>query len=155
METLFIIFALIMGVTVILTATTFIRTKNVGRKNLYGKNNLFQMCLLMIVAFVIMTCNVLFPTWWGLAILAYLMFVSHVLLDTKEEELRYYGNVWWRDYPIPTEMIYFLIGASLVPSSILILVKEWAWYSAIVWIPLAMIGSYILIKLLYKKLSEM
>ena len=142
-----VIFSLVMGVIMTITYMTFIRTDKKMRPNP------FEMLILIAIATSAMICNILFPTWWGVALQAYFMVISPIWLENREEQILKEQRMFWkyiapRSYPVPLEVVYPLIGAVLIPSAIIILRDNWTWYSAIVWIPLGSIGTYIIFMLL-------
>ena len=142
-----IIFSSVMGVIMTITYMSFSRTDDKMRPNP------FEMLTLIVIASSIMICNILFPTWWGLALQAYFMVISSILLKNREEQILERQRMFWkyipeRTYPIPLEVTYLLMGIVLIPSTITILTDNWSWYSAMVWIPLGLIGGFIILVLL-------
>ena len=126
------VIALIMGVIMIYTLVLFSRTKRMG------ENNLFQNFLLAVAVITATVYTSLHPSWWTLAILAAFMAILWGFFIYNQPSMA-------RDKPVLTHTGAVAIALTLVVTTILILTKQWAWYSALVWIPGGLYGLIILL----------
>lgn len=125
----------IMGILMIATLVTFART------NWMGKNNLFNLLLIAIAVVASVAWNLMSPTWWALAILAYGMTVLYHVLRDKQNSLISGGEVSkYSRKKLLIMILHVLIACAIVTFGVLCLIKKWTWYTAIVWLPLIALG---------------
>lgn len=125
----------IMGMLVITTIVAFART------NKTGSNNLFVLLWIAIAAGAVVAWNIVNPSWWALAILAYSITMLYLVLRKRQNNLINKGCV--NEYYCKTRLIktlYVLIACVVSTLGVLYLISNWTWYTTIVWIPLIAIG---------------
>lgn len=143
------VFALVMGVFMIFTIVLFARTKRVG------KNNLFSSLMLAIVSIAATGFTYLHPTWWSLAVLSVLAIVLWTGKNSKQRELVESHKVSKKIRKGGViNLSSFVIGAMVITVSIFVLKEQWTWYTAIVWIPLSLIGLIAVLVVLHERLTN-
>ena len=132
---IFKILSVIMGILMVSLCAVYVRTKKVGH------NNLFSMLMLSVGAVVLTTLAIIYPSWWMVGILSYstfgmLWYQAESFSKLRDSLPRWYRNKteWLRN---ASSWACVLI---LLAISVTMLIKYWAWYVGVVFIPLATIS---------------
>jgi len=148
---IFQIFGVIMGSLVIILCAIFARTKKIGC------NNLFEMLMISIGAVTLTIITVLYPSWWMVGIMTYGLFGVWLYCSLNYNDVKGYLSREFKSNKTRTKLrnsSEWICMIVLVAISVLMLLKCWAWYVGVVFIPIGAFSAFISLARLRQVLKD-